>query len=387
MPKTILLLGPPSLKALLDAREPLLNHVLPEFEPAHGNIRLEHIYGSAPLLTLSTLDPNETSLVQNVEPVHIYKRVADKSIAVGVSGSTPTAPPWRILPLHKAELHSGFTQASNLATPSIYEQFYRNNGLPSRLREDDTSLLDVTADLTTAALTAHEISIADTTILSTSTHSETSTTAYLDHSIAIHNLPSSQVSIHTSPHRSPRYRPEDEEYASIYKKLAEKCPMLPHIPLSTLTEIEDLPTACDLVNKPRLSLISLLVGIIAISEPRIIELKNSSAVVQLIILTVGDDTGAGFEVKTWIPVINDNPVINEHQQHRSDNDGVAKVHSLRVGDIVLLEKIGLSIYRDVVSGNTLRGERSKITLVYRDEGRRPKLDVIGDETGEEGKKS
>jgi len=392
-PRTILLLGCPTADAILQSKDVLLNHILPEFEPAFGPtlgaIRLEEFYGSAPIPTLSTFDPNETAqsrLVHSERSDAVPNSRQDVNKAGNQPAATPLVASWRVLPLKRPELHTGFTQASNLVTPSIYQRLRRNVTIlseptqvytPGIAQQENISILPT--------LDTHvEEDFGSVTFLSTTSiysHSETSTTAYLDHSFAVHNLPSSQVSVHTSPHESPRRRREDEEEASIYKKLAATRPQLPHIPLSTLTELEDLPTACELVNKPKLSLLSFLVGVIAISEPRAIEIRNPPGRVHLVTLTVGDDTGTGFEIKTWLPISN----VQEfkHAQNTgtiSNGEGVAQILTLRIGDIVLFEKIGLSIYRDVVSGTTLRNGRSNIKLVYREFAeRKPSLSVVGDE--------
>ena len=71
-------------------------------------------------------------------------------------------------------------------------------------------------------------------------------------------------------------------------------------------------------------------------------------------MVVGDDTKAGFGVSLWLP-----PVTGDFNELRKT------AIRLRSRDIILLRNVALSSFRGNVYGQSLRRDRTKLDLLYR----------------------
>lgn len=100
----------------------------------------------------------------------------------------------------------------------------------------------------------------------------------------------------------------------------------------------------DVASPTRKAQVSLLVAILEISDAKIVKTKLDHREVALVNLKVGDATKIPFQVSVF-------------------GENTSWLHNLRVMDIVLLENLGLSEYRGVVSAVTRKS--SKCNLVYR----------------------
>ncbi|KPI34837.1 uncharacterized protein AB675_4878 [Cyphellophora attinorum] len=118
--------------------------------------------------------------------------------------------------------------------------------------------------------------------------------------------------------------------------------------------------------------VNLVVGILAISPPRRVttgKAYNRPRQAELVELTLGDDSRTGFNVTLWMPPNmhvgwRDNADQNLNQTGARSNLRRA-VKELRPRDIIMLQHVALSSYRGKVHGQSLKGDVTKIDLLYR----------------------
>lgn len=133
---------------------------------------------------------------------------------------------------------------------------------------------------------------------------------------------------------------------------------LPVPVLRDLTDLNDIPNAKYLRSiQPQTKTVDIIVGIITVSPPREITTRRGGHV-DLVELLVGDETKSGFGVNFWLG-----------GSGRSNNIGKDTLRNilsnLRPQDIVLLKNVALSSFRDVVYGQSLRWDMTKVHLLYR----------------------
>ncbi|KAI9745511.1 MAG: hypothetical protein M1818_001045 [Claussenomyces sp. TS43310] len=127
-----------------------------------------------------------------------------------------------------------------------------------------------------------------------------------------------------------------------------------------LSDLEDIPNASYLHKiQPQTMTVNLIVGIISISTPRSIRTRRG-ADVQIVELLVGDDTKSGFGVTFWL---GQSPKPNRAPNADARLPDV--LSSLRPQDVVLIQNMALSTFREKVHGQSLRKERTRLHLLYR----------------------
>jgi len=167
------------------------------------------------------------------------------------------------------------------------------------------------------------------------------------------NLYSFSTSFHTSFNSVSSSYEEDDTPG--HPQPPSTLPLLP--PLSSLTDLEDLPTPKELekiqshnVQNPfyRPKPISSIVGIISTSQP--ILCRNKSEMVKL---TVGDETASGVGVTIWL----DSGFVDMRDKLCNN-----KVRPL---DVVLLRNVILNTYMGKVYLNSMRNGKTEIEVLYR----------------------
>ncbi|EWC44234.1 hypothetical protein DRE_01060 [Drechslerella stenobrocha 248] len=345
--KLILLLGAPTSSSLLSSSETLLLCPTSPFDPvpAVDATRLEDYLGTGTLPSLSTFNPSgdgEANQSSRLKPVPIS--------------------PWRILPLQKPQLHTGFTQRVYDPTPSIYAWKQRC----FTFSEDSQA----SSPMVPLSPSIPHLLLDDDDVVAVNDSAEDNGSSVLERSYAVHNLPSSQVPLSNSPPptaSSPGLRSGSVlEETTFYDEDTLPAP-LPPIPIAKLTDIEDLPSPARLLNPYKTFSATLLVGIMK-AESQIIKTKyqnaaNPSGLVELITFTVGDHTSAGLQIKIWLSLSDGQPTTPGNP---ALIPGLAKSRCFVRGDIVLFQDLALATFNGVVYANSLRRERSKVTLIYRE---------------------
>ena len=116
--------------------------------------------------------------------------------------------------------------------------------------------------------------------------------------------------------------------------------------LGSITNLKQTPAA-DYISRilPQTMTVNLLVGIITTSPPRTVHLRKSNAEMDIIELVVGDETRAGFTISFWL--------VPEDSQHKPADDLREVLRRLRAGDVLLLQNVALSCFRNSVYGQSL----------------------------------
>ncbi|KAL7274475.1 hypothetical protein RUND412_002621 [Rhizina undulata] len=248
-------------------------------------------------------------------PIDIEK--TKKFIANAISPATSTCegmPKWRVLPISHHRIPTGFTQRTKFG-PSVAPKPFL----------DDNAFLRHTLD-----------------------------PGPLRDSLLAENHVSSPIAAVAGN----SFFPEEDEnidVTSFFTVSTPSCslPLLP--PLSSLTDLEDIPSASYIASiQPQTMTINTIVGIVSISPPR--EITTRYGVRSVITLIVGDETSAGLKVDAWVP---------ENPKTTASRDHLATLLALRAQDVILIKNLALMAWKDVVEGMTLWKERTKIELVYR----------------------
>lgn len=182
---------------------------------------------------------------------------------------------------------------------------------------------------------------------------------FYEHSYAIHDIPSSQIasqaSFASSNSDPTSYLTSDSIYdsQSIFPASGQNAGNV-QIPIAGhLTNLKDIPHAQYLSSiVPQTMTVNLIVGIISISEPRVIPTKRGGSV-SLIELLVGDETKSGFSINFWL-------------SGQGKEDVKEVLENLRVQDIVLMKNVALGSFRGKVHGQSLRKDMTKVWLMYRE---------------------
>lgn len=229
---------------------------------------------------------------------------------------------WRILPLKRKYLHTGFSQLPEVHTPTHLH--------PKEFSQDFSPSI------------------------------ESSTTSNggddnLNRSFATHNMPSSPVAGPSDLEAS--FASTTTSSLSSVAEIPAPPPTLLNMPPTALTNLRNVPTANYLRSiVPQTMSISAIVGIIQISTPRTFTAKRYGTQLTIQTLLVGDETSAGFKLDIWLP---------NGKLTAAGEAFVTTVNSLRVGDVILIQNMALGFWDNQVNGATLRKDRTRIELIYR----------------------
>ncbi|KAK3724744.1 hypothetical protein LTR37_000792 [Vermiconidia calcicola] len=129
-----------------------------------------------------------------------------------------------------------------------------------------------------------------------------------------------------------------------------------------ITDLKHIPNATHITHlHPQTITLNLLVGIISISPARTVPLRRRTAEMDIIEITVGDDTRAGFGVSFWLTPLD--------SQHKPADDLRGALKALRTGDVVLVRNVALSCFRGCVYGQSLSrrfARNSTMVMVLRE---------------------
>jgi len=135
-----------------------------------------------------------------------------------------------------------------------------------------------------------------------------------------------------------------------------------------ITDLKRVPTPQHITSlHPQTITINLIAGIIAVSPTRTVSLRRRSGEMEIIEVTVGDDTRAGFSISFWLTPL-------ESQQRAKTDDLRTSLKALRSGDVVLMRNVALSSFRGCVYGQSLARRRFARSAT--------EVDVLGADVGE-----
>lgn len=206
---------------------------------------------------------------------------------------------------------------------------------------------------------------------------------FYDHSFTIHEaIPSSDKSqISDAPPQTPIYESSQDMApmpttpgGGIIRTPSQR--RLSQAPRpNTLTDLSFIPNATYLDSiQPQTMTVNLIVGVISISPPRRVttgKAYNRPRQQELVELTVGDDTKTGFNITLWMP-----PNMHVGWRDRDEADTPVNptggrsnlrraVKEIRPRDVVMLQHVALSSYQGKVHGQSLKGDVTKLDLLFR----------------------
>ena len=260
----------------------------------------------------------------------------------------PNQPAWRFLPLATKHLPSGLTQ----------ESVYMDQNLAdSTLADNETSFLTAT-DL---SLLPNDSILEGTQVsLRSESSSDDVLSQFYEHSFTVHeHMPALNVmtpfSLADEALKSPSERVlNDQEPPG--SSLTRAKPRS-----SRLSTLREIPNAAYLRSlEPQTMTVDLVVGILHISQPRSIKTRRDSRWVELVEMTVADDTKAGFAISIWLSQVKpSNPRKAQEQELHSI------VTRIRPRDIVLVKNLALASFQKKVHGQSLRKANTTLDLLYR----------------------
>lgn len=114
----------------------------------------------------------------------------------------------------------------------------------------------------------------------------------------------------------------------------------------TITDLRGIPTAQHLLRiQPQTPTVNLVASIIAVAPARTVRLRKRNSEMDIIEVTVGDETRAGFAISFW--------VVPQESQQKPRDDMREALSRLRNGNVVLFQNLALSEFRGNVYGQSL----------------------------------
>lgn len=296
-------------------------------------------------------------------------------------GSLPSADSgtvkWRSISLQPERLRTGISQLFEHDVSGIASATSPGN-------ETSATPFFTIADLPQAAVAGSALD--GETGLSSSTETESELLSqFYDHSFAIHeDISSSQIPVSTqfpgdNNQDTAGHSPRAASIISQPPRGHGVTSPHPPTPLSGhLSDLEDIPGAAFLRSiTPQTMTVNLIVGIIALPQPRTVKTRRWGREMGIAEMLAGDETKAGFGITFWLPP------AQEDRGSRQDNMR-STLGKLRPQDIILLRTVALSSFRGQVHGQSLRKDMTKVELLYRrridssDDGGRYTASDIGD---------
>ena len=291
----------------------------------------------APLST--SLDWREDTLCASLEPCYSQgdKQPYTSDLKVDI---LPNVPAWRTVQLEGNHLSIGLIKASKA--------------------DEEPELTDEASFVTSGQVSFISSSPEESFQVSSYVQNEL-LSQYYEHSFAVHEeIPSSQIVSSDSPTTS-SFSTSYED-TSLLSSSSASFAFGNRVPRAGLAfgrviDLRDMPNATYIRSiEPQTMTINLIVGIISISQPRLIITRKGGRRVDLTEMLVGDDTKAGFGINFWL-----------HPQTVSSEgcDMRSAVTKLRPQDIVLLRNVALGSFRGKVYGQSLRKNTTTLDLLYR----------------------
>ena len=246
---------------------------------------------------------------------------------------------------------------------------------------------DISEPQSRPSLSEGSSSIPDTTSSGTSVYNTSEggpLSEYYDHSISIHEaIPSSQFSYFSDSMTpsTPIFESNEEMFPPSQSALPRTPSGIIRTPSQrrlsqaprpkTLSELQDIPNARYLDSiSPQTMTVNLIIGIISIAPPRTVVTGakyGKPREVDLVEMIVGDDTKSNFTVSMWLPR---EMRVNWKDGGKPNPEGSRSIlrrnlRFMRPRDVVLLQNVALSSFRGKVHGQSLRGDVTKIDLLFR----------------------
>ena len=267
--------------------------------------------------------------------------------------ASPARPAWRALPLQAEHLPSGLTQLIQTGVAAEWE----TQGI-----NEETSFLTMT-DVSMLSDRSEMLSSQD--VQSSGSNSDESLTQFYEYSYALHEeQPTADVIYLDSKNDMTQFSLAAFAVETEMALMAEELPQqaVQAKPRSSnTTSLRNIPNASMIRSLGTSTMtVDLVVGILAISQPRSIKTRKYGRLVELVEMTVADDTKAGFGITIWLPVSKERFSKNNQEDRLRSS-----VATLRPQDIILARNVALESFKGKVYGQSLRKGITKLDLLYR----------------------
>ncbi|KAJ9602983.1 hypothetical protein H2200_012278 [Cladophialophora chaetospira] len=351
------------------------------------------------------LDWSEKSLLPETTHVESLSNKENISHETLISPKSPSSkafgPQWRqiatqrlqmrpILPKLNIEsrvLVPGATAAQQDGQDSVLDKSGAEFFSLSELLGVSTPGSDISEPQSRPSLSEGSYSIPDTTSSGTSVFNTSEggpLSEYYNHSFSIHEaIPSSQLSYFSDSltPSTPIFESNEEMFSpsqgngpgtpgGIIRTASQR--RLSQAPRpKILSDLHDIPNSHYLESiSPQTMTVNLIVGVISIAPPRTIltgAKYGKPREVDLVEMVVGDDTKSNFTVSMWLPR---EMRVNWKDGGKPNPEGLRSVlrrnlKFMRPRDVVLLQNVALSSFRGKVHGQSLKGDVTKIDLLFR----------------------
>ncbi|PNS16557.1 hypothetical protein CAC42_57 [Sphaceloma murrayae] len=129
-----------------------------------------------------------------------------------------------------------------------------------------------------------------------------------------------------------------------------------------ITPLSNLPLAKHLLRlQPQTITVNLIVGIISVTVPRTVYVRKGDYEMEVLEITVADETKAGFSITVWLSPIPSPAAKAKVTAHSALRETVA---ALRSGDVVCVSRLALAAYNGQVYGQTLNRRASGIITSF-----------------------
>jgi hypothetical protein len=199
---------------------------------------------------------------------------------------------------------------------------------------------------------------------------------FYDHSFTIHEaIPSSELSQTDAPPQTPVYESRQDmltpQTPGIIRTSSQR--RLSQAPRPNMIwDLARIPNAQYLIKiQPQTMTVNIIAGVIDIGPPRKVTTGRAHGrprQAELVELTLGDDTKTGFNVTLWMPP---NMHVGWRDDAQANNQAGGRstlrrsVKEIRPRDVIMLQHVALSEYRGKVHGQSLKGDVTKLDLLFR----------------------
>ena len=295
----------------------------------------------------SLLDWSEENL--NVPLLRAFQERQDKDNALEATLMIRSHQPvWRCLP------SATIRQPSELSQKSVYLD---HDPLESTLANEEASFLTSTE---ISCLPDDSNLEGSLTSLHSGLSSEDTLSQFYENSFLVHeDLPTFNVTaLHPNDDRA-----MELSSGSISDDRAPlgSITMRPEPKSRCLTILSEIPNAAYLRSlEPQTVTVDLVVGILHVSQPRLIKTRRDNRSVELVELTVADHTKAGFGISIWL---SQGKVSGSNKAQTQDLR--SRMTTIRPRDIVLAKNLALTSFQNRVHGQSLRRANTTLDLLYR----------------------
>lgn len=270
-----------------------------------------------------------------------------------VAPTSAARPAWRMLPLETMHLPSGLTQLIETGEAAEWETQGLNEETSFLTMTDVSMLSDLSEELSSQA------------VQSSGSNPDDTLTQFYEYSYALHEeQPTADVICLDSNNDMTQFSlaafAGGTKMAETAEQLPQEVAQAKPRSLNT-TSLRNIPNASVIraLGTSTMS-VDLVVGVLAISQPRSIKTRKYGRLVELVEITVADDTKAGFGITIWLPV------SKERSSKTAQEDRLrSSVATLRPQDIILARNVALESFKGKVYGQSLRKGITKLDLLYR----------------------